>query len=67
MKDPIVEEVRRHRREHAQRFNNNLDAICEDLRRHQASSGHPIVRLKPRRIAPNKRMQRITHGVTADA
>jgi len=54
MKDPIVEEVRRHRREHAQRFNNNLDAICEDLRKHQASCGHPIVRLRPRRITSNK-------------
>jgi len=56
MKDPIVEEVRRHRREHAKRFNYDLDAICEDLREHQAASGHRLVRLKPRMIAPNKRM-----------
>lgn len=57
MKDPIVEEVRRFRQEHAQRFGNNLDAICDDLRKHQAACGHPTVRLPPRRIPGDKRRQ----------
>ncbi len=50
MKDPIVEEVRKFRKEHSERFGNDLDAICEDLRRHQALSGHRIVRLPARRL-----------------
>lgn len=58
MKDPIVEEVRRFRREHAQRFGNNLQAICEDLRQHQAACGHRIVRLPARRIPAGTPVQR---------
>jgi len=49
MKDPIVEEVRKHRKEHTQKFNGELSAICADLRRIQESSGHTVVRLAPRK------------------
>lgn len=45
MKNPIIEEVRRHRMEHARKFNFDLDAICADLRRIQEESGRPVVRL----------------------
>jgi hypothetical protein len=50
MKDPIVEETRRARDEHARRFGLDIHAICEDLRRIQRECGHPVVRLKPRRL-----------------
>ncbi len=43
MNDPIVEEVRKYRNEHAKRFNCNLDAICADLIKLQASHSHRIV------------------------
>lgn len=33
MVDPIVEEVRESRRKHAERFNYDLHAICEDLKK----------------------------------
>lgn len=36
--DPIVDEVRRIRREYAERFNNDVHAICEDLRRQERES-----------------------------
>jgi len=52
MKDPIVEEVRRHRMEHTQKFGGDLAAICADLRLIQADSGHKIVRLPPNRLKP---------------
>ena len=52
MKDPIVEEVRKHRMEHTQRFAGDLDAICEDLRAVQDASGHEIVRSPPIKIEP---------------
>jgi len=50
MKDPIVEEVRKHRKEHTQKFNGKLLEICADLRRIQETSGHDVVRLAPRKL-----------------
>ena len=47
--DPIVEEVRRIRDEHAKQFNYDLHAICEDFRRKQLSSSHTVVSRPPRR------------------
>ncbi len=36
--DPIVNEIRRIRRAYAERFGNDLHAICEDLRRQELAS-----------------------------
>ena len=47
-RDPIVEEVRRVRGEHAARFNYDVKAIAEDLRNRQAESGHNVVLYSPR-------------------
>ena len=52
MTDPIIEEVRKHRMEHTLRFGRNLAAICADLRTIQATSGHTVVRLPPKRPEP---------------
>jgi len=38
MIDPIIEEVRNYRDEHARRFNYNVDMICEDLRSRHAQN-----------------------------
>jgi hypothetical protein len=54
MKDPIVEEVRKHRMAHTRRFRGDLSAICADLRAIQKASGHEVVRLKPRKPKPTK-------------
>jgi hypothetical protein len=35
MTDPIVEEVRKHRDEHARKFNYDLNLICEDYRKNR--------------------------------
>ncbi|MFV1974495.1 MAG: hypothetical protein ACC651_02040 [Candidatus Scalindua sp.] len=51
MKDPIVEEIRNFRDEHAKKFDYDLDAICEDFKSHQSCSGLHLVRLKPKKIA----------------
>ncbi len=48
MKDPIVEEVRRHRMEHTRKFGGDLNLICEDLRRIQLASGCEVVRRPPK-------------------
>lgn len=52
MKDPIVEEVRRARMEHTQKFHGDLAAIFEDLRAMQKASGLKFVRRPPRRRMP---------------
>ena len=56
MIDPIVEEVRGFRREHAQRFNFDLRAISADIRRFEAICGHEVVEFLPRPLeaAANK-------------
>jgi len=45
MNDPIVEEVRKFRDEHARKFNYDPDAICADLMERQQRSGHRLVSL----------------------
>jgi len=48
-KDPIVEEVRKIREEHAKQFNYDLRAIVDDLLVQQQRSGRQYVRFEPRR------------------
>ena len=49
MKDPIVAEIHRYRAAHAKRFNYNIHAIGEDIRRCEAESGGAFVALNGRR------------------
>lgn len=49
MDNPIIDEVRRARDEHARKFNYDLAAICADIRKHQETCGHPVVTLKQNR------------------
>lgn len=58
MKDPIVEEVRKHRLEHTRKFGGDLAAICADLRRIQKRSGHEVVRLAPVNLVQTKASSR---------
>lgn len=50
MNDPIIEEVRKVRDEHAARFNYDIDEIYADLKRLEAASNRPRVSLDPRRL-----------------
>jgi hypothetical protein len=58
MKDPIVEEVRKYRMEHTNKFQGNLSTICADLRDVQIASGHKVVRLAPTRLEPTTQSSR---------
>lgn len=42
-KDEILEEIHRIREEHAESFNYDLQAICDDLRRKQAASERQMI------------------------
>ena len=46
--DPIIDEIRKRRKEHADQFHGDLHAICEDLRRQEKESGRDFVSLPPR-------------------
>jgi len=50
--DPIVDEIRQIRRSYAQSLNNDLHAICEDLRQQEKESGQAI--RTPTTIAPEE-------------
>ena len=54
MRDSIVEEVRKCRMEHTRKFGGDLAAICRDLRAIQEASGHKVVRLPAKRLAPTR-------------
>ena len=51
-KDPIVEETRSRREELARRFNYDIKAIGEALRRQQKASGQKPFTHPPKRIKP---------------
>ena len=57
MNDPIVDEVRRVRDEHAARFNYDLDAIFRDIKDQEKTSGRTFVSYPPRRVQPNQALQ----------
>ena len=48
MKDPIVDEVRKARKEHSELHHYDIHEICKDLKKQEKLSGHPLVSLKPK-------------------
>ena len=58
--DPIVEEVRKVRNEHAQKFNYDLKAIVADLKKQQKASKHKFVTLPPKKptVLPNAKVKK---------
>ncbi|MFZ1640412.1 MAG: hypothetical protein WAV07_03035 [Candidatus Contendobacter sp.] len=49
-KDPILEEVRKARDDHAARFNYDLQLIYRALKEEEVKSGRGFIRLSPKRI-----------------
>jgi hypothetical protein len=58
--DPIVEEVRKLRNEHAKKFHYDLQAIVADLKEQQKTSKRKFVTLPPRKpvILPKSKLKR---------
>lgn len=48
--DPIIEEVRKARQEHAARFGYDLRAIYNDLKTTEKQGGRKVVSLPPKRV-----------------
>ena len=53
--DPIVEELRKIRYEHAKRFDFTLKRILDDLKAQEGASGRTYLRLPPRRVTKEDR------------
>ncbi len=51
-KDPIVEEVRKVRDSYARKFNYDIGAICDNLRREERASRRKFISHPPRRVEP---------------
>jgi len=58
MKDPIVQEIHRQRAGYAKRFNYDIHAIGEDIRRCEAESAGKFAASIPRRSRRSKRTAR---------
>jgi hypothetical protein len=58
--DPIVEEVRAVRNEHAKKFNYDLNAIAADLKKQQQVSQRKFVALPPRKptVLPKTKIEK---------
>ena len=54
-KDLIVEEIRKYRDDYGKKFNYDLHAICQDIKKKQGQSGRRVVSLGPR---PAKRISK---------
>ena len=57
IKDRIVEEVRRVRRQYAARFKFDLDAIYRDLKEREGKGEFKVVHRSPRRVQPLTRQR----------
>lgn len=57
MNDPLVDEIRRIRDDHAARFNYDLDAIFRDIKEQERKSGRKFVFFSADNAAPNKTLQ----------
>ena len=52
--DPIVEEVRRHRQEHAAKYGNDIHRIFQAIREKEKTSKRKIVHFGPRKLSDRK-------------
>jgi hypothetical protein len=58
--DPIVNEIRQIRQAYAASFNNDLHAMCEDLRRQERGSGRELRTPARRAKEPGRRQPAAT-------
>lgn len=56
IEDPIVEEIRQHRKAHAAEYGNNLRRIVQSLRKRERESDRPLLNPGPKkRFSPTER------------
>lgn len=50
IKDPIVEEIRQHRRAHTAEHGNDLERIVQALRKRERESDRPVLNPGPKKL-----------------
>ncbi len=65
--DPIVEEIRRERKAYAAKFNYDLEAIYQDIKRQEQESGHEIVTLPSKRRAAEAEEKQLQTAQTSQS
>ena len=48
--DPIVDEIRKYRKQHAEKYGNDLDKIFEALKKSEKASGKKFVSFEPKLV-----------------
>jgi hypothetical protein len=51
--DPIVEEIRRYRKEHSERYDNDLNKIVDALKKAEKKSGRKLANFGPKQLLSN--------------
>ena len=52
--DPVVEEIRRHREDHAAEHGNDLERIVQALRKRERESDRPLLDPGPKLLGPRR-------------
>ncbi len=60
MNDPIIDEIRKYRDEHAKSFNYDLKLICADLKKKQAARNAKVVDLSSKDKSENMQASEIS-------
>ena len=50
--DPVVEEIRQHRKDHAAEHGNDLERIVQALRKRERESDRPLLNPGPKQLGP---------------
>ncbi len=56
MNDPIVNEIRKFRDEHAKMFNFDIKAICDDYRKKRKFYAEKLSKIRNKKIKSNEQM-----------
>ena len=61
--DPIVEEIRKYRKEHAEQHGNDLKRIVEAFRKKERLSKRPLVNFGPKPLLKTNRAEQVAESV----
>ncbi len=64
IEDPIVEEVRKYRKEHAAEYGNDLKRIVEAFRAKERSSKRPLVNFGPKPLLKSNRTEQVAESTS---
>ncbi len=62
IEDPIVEEIRKYRKEHAARYGNDLKRIVEAFREKERQSKRPVVNFGPGTLSHSKHAEQVAEN-----